>query len=43
MDFVLGNAVHGVPDGPLHALLILSLTLLPWVIWRLQKALYLSN
>ena len=43
MDFILGHSVQGVPDGLLHALLILSLTLLPWVIWRLQKALYLST
>jgi hypothetical protein len=43
MDFILGHPVHGVPDGLLHALLILSITLLPWVIWRLQKALYLST
>jgi hypothetical protein len=43
MDFILGHSVHGVPDGLLHALLILSITLLPWVIWRLQKALYLST
>jgi hypothetical protein len=43
MDFILRHSVQGVPDGLLHALLILSLTLLPWVIWRLQKALYLST
>ena len=43
MDFILRHSLQGVPDGLLHALLILSLTLLPWVIWRLQKALYLST
>jgi len=43
MNFILGHSVHGVPDGLLHALLILSITLLPWVIWRSQKALYLST
>ncbi len=40
IDFMLGHSGQGIPDGLLHALLILSLTLLPWVIWRLQKALY---
>jgi hypothetical protein len=43
MNFILGHSVHGVPDGLLHALLVLSITLLPWVIGRLQKALYLST
>lgn len=42
MDFGLGTSVHGVPDGLFHAMLILSLTVLPWVIWRIQKALSLS-
>ena len=43
MNFILGHSVHGVPDGLLHALLILSITLLPWVVGRLQRALYLST
>jgi len=43
MNFILGHSVHGVPDGLLHVLLILSITLLPWVVGRLQKALYLST
>jgi hypothetical protein len=42
MDFVLGTSVHGLPDGLMHALVILSLTVLPYLIWRLQKARSLS-
>jgi hypothetical protein len=42
MDFALGNSVQDISHGLLHAMLILSLTMLPWVIWRLQKALSLS-
>jgi hypothetical protein len=42
MDFALGTSVHGIPDGLFHALVILSLAVLPYLIWRLQKALYPS-
>jgi len=42
MDFALGTSVHGLPDGLMHALVILSLTMLPYLIWRLQKARSLS-
>jgi len=38
IDFVLGPFGHGIPDGLFHALVILSLTALPYLIWRLQKA-----
>ena len=38
MDFALGTSVHGLSDGLMHALVILSLTVLPYLIWRLQKA-----
>jgi hypothetical protein len=37
MAFVLGPSVQGIPYGLFHALVILSLTVLPFVIWRLQK------
>ncbi len=37
MDFALGASVLSIPDGLFHALLILSLTMLPYLIWRLQK------
>jgi hypothetical protein len=43
LNFILGHSVHGVPDGLLHAVLILSITLLPWLVGRLQRALYLST
>ena len=43
MEFALGTSVHGVPDGLFHAMLILSLTVLPWLIWRIQRALSLST
>jgi hypothetical protein len=39
VDFVLGASGHGIPDGLFHALVILSLTVLPYLIWRLRKAL----
>jgi hypothetical protein len=39
MDFAFGPSVRGIPDGLLRALLIFALTLLPWIIWRLQRAL----
>jgi hypothetical protein len=42
MDFALGTSVQGVPDGLLHALVILALTVLPYLVWRLQKAHSLS-
>jgi hypothetical protein len=38
MDFALGTSVHGIPDGLFHALVILTLAVLPYLIWRLQKA-----
>ena len=38
MNLALGTSVRGVPDGLIHALLILSLTVLPWIILRLQQA-----
>jgi hypothetical protein len=38
MDFALGPSVQGIPSGLFHAFVILSLTALPCVIWRLQKA-----
>ncbi len=39
MVLVSGTAIHGFPDGLFHALVILSITVLPYLIWRLQKAL----
>lgn len=42
MDFALGPLVHGIPDGLLHALVILSVTALPYLAWRLQRARSLS-
>lgn len=42
MDFVLGTSVHGIPDGLLNALVILSLTVLPYLMWRLRKTHALS-
>ena len=38
MGFALGPSAHGIPDGLLHALVVLSLTVLPYLIWRLQRA-----
>jgi hypothetical protein len=38
MDFALRNSAHGLPDALLGALVILSITALPYLIWRLQKA-----
>ena len=43
MDFTLGTSVHGISDGLFHALVLLSLTALPYLIWRLQKAHSLSG
>jgi hypothetical protein len=37
MALALGPSVRGVPDGLIHALLILSLTVLPWIMLRLQQ------
>jgi hypothetical protein len=42
VGFALGASVHGIPDGLMHALVILSLTMLLYLIWRLQKAHSLS-
>jgi len=42
MDFALGPLVHGIPDGLLHALVILTVTALPYLAWRLQRACSLS-
>jgi hypothetical protein len=42
MDFALEPSVQGISYGLFHALVILSLTVLPCVIWRLQKAHSLS-
>jgi hypothetical protein len=42
MDFVLGASIHGIPDGLFHALVILSLMVLPYLIWRFHKARSLS-
>jgi hypothetical protein len=39
MDFTLGPSVHGIPGGLFNALIIFSLTALPYLIWRLLKAL----
>jgi hypothetical protein len=38
MDFALGTSVHNVPNGLFHALVILSITALPYLIWRFQEA-----
>jgi hypothetical protein len=38
MDFALGTSAQGIPDGLLHALVILSLSALPYLVWRFQKA-----
>src|SRR5216683_134184 len=42
MGFTLGPSVQGISYGLFHALVILSLTVLPYLIWRLQKAHSLS-
>jgi len=42
MDLALGPSVQGIPHGLFHALVILSVTMLPCVIWRLQKTYSLS-
>ena len=38
MDIGLGSPVYGVPVGLIHALAILSVAALPYVIWRLQRS-----
>jgi hypothetical protein len=38
MDFALGQSVGRIPEGLLGALVILSLTALPYFVWRLKKA-----
>jgi hypothetical protein len=42
MDFALGTSIQGIPDGLFHALVILALTVLPYLVWRLQRARSLS-
>jgi hypothetical protein len=44
MHFALGASVQGISNGLFHALVILSLAVLPWpwLIWRLRKAQSLS-
>jgi hypothetical protein len=39
MEFTLGPSVHGISGGLIHVLVILSVTGLPYLIWRLQKSL----
>jgi hypothetical protein len=36
--FGLGSSAQGIYEGPFHALVILSLTIAPYIIWRLTKA-----
>jgi len=38
MDFTLGSTMPLIPYALFHALAILSLTVLPYLLWRLQKA-----
>jgi hypothetical protein len=39
MNFNVGPGnLHGVPAGVVHALVILSITAVPYFVWRLQKA-----
>jgi hypothetical protein len=38
IEFSLGRSVDGVPNGLFHAMVILLVTVLPYLIWRLQKA-----
>jgi hypothetical protein len=42
MDLALGSSVQDISYSLIHALAILSLTVLPYLIWRLQKAYSLS-
>jgi len=39
MSFVLGPSVHGILFNLLHAMTILSLTVLPYLIWRAARVL----
>jgi regulatory protein YycH of two-component signal transduction system YycFG len=43
MNFAVAPSAQGISEVLLHALVILSLTLAPWLIWRLQKAHSLSK
>lgn len=43
MNFTLGGSVQGVSESLLHALVIFSLTALPYLIWRLQRARSISS
>jgi hypothetical protein len=38
MDLAFRYSVQGISSGLFHALVIFSLTALPWLIWRLQRA-----
>jgi hypothetical protein len=38
MDFALWPLAQNVRDGLFHAVMILSLTVLPYLLWRIQKA-----
>lgn len=38
MNFVLGSFGHGIPDGLVHALLLLSITALPYIVGHLRNA-----
>lgn len=42
MGFTYGSAAQIIPDGLFHALVIFSLTVLPYLIWRLKKAYSIS-
>jgi len=43
MNFTFGPSLQGVSDTLLHALVIFSLTALPYLIWRLQRAHSISS
>ena len=38
MGFALGHAAHGVPAGLLRASIILALSVLPYLVWRMQRS-----
>ncbi|HET9086815.1 MAG TPA: permease prefix domain 1-containing protein [Acidobacteriaceae bacterium] len=38
MNFVLGSLGHGIPDGLVHALVLLSITTFPYIVWHLRNA-----
>ncbi len=42
MGFTLAPVVQGNPAGLLHALILLSMTAVPYLIWRLQQAFWRS-